>query len=27
VELATGKPVLKTLIHMPIQGKMVQVSW
>jgi len=27
VEQATGMPVLKTLIHLPIQGKMVQVSW
>jgi len=27
VEQATGMPVLKTLIHLPIQGKIVQVSW
>jgi len=27
VEQATGKSVLATLIHMPIQGAVVQVSW
>ncbi len=27
VELATAKPVLKTLIHLPISAKMVEVCW
>jgi len=27
VELATGKPVLKTLIHMPLVGEVFDVCW
>jgi len=27
VEQATGKPVLKTLIHMPLVGEVLDVNW